>query len=151
MNPRKRVSQALVGLVVGGWIMPLMAAPATSDTTSALQIGPAGDYLLKSMLILVVLLAIMALLMKLLRRYGHLKKVTGSRIRIVEAISLGGQERALLVSVDDREVLLGVSQGRIAPLLTVSAGSPQLTSAADPELSTGQSSDFADLLASEQD
>ena len=71
--------------------------------------------------------------------------------RIVEAISLGGQERALLVSVDDREVLLGVSQGRIAPLLTVSAGSSQVSSTADPALSTGSGSDFADLLASEQD
>ncbi len=151
MNSRKRTLQALVGLVVGGWIMPLMAAPETTDSTGALQIGPAGDYLLKSMLILVVLLAIMALLMKLLRRYGHLKKVTGNRIRIVEAISLGGQERALLVSVDDREVLLGVSQGRIAPLLTVSAGSAQVTSTADPAFSTGSGSDFADLLASEQD
>ena len=148
---QRRASQAKVtGLLISGWVSPLLAAPTNGDTTSALQIGPAGDYLLKSMLILVVLLAVMALLLKLLRRYGHLKKVTGNRIRVIEAISLGGQERALLVSVDDRELLLGVSQGRVEPLLTLSEGSTQLQPAADPDTPTGKGPGFADLLASEQ-
>jgi len=111
-----------LAVFVGGWVSPVWAAP-----NSALEIGPAGDYLLKSMLILLGLLAVMIGALKLLRRYGHLKKATGNRIRVIEGISLGGHERAVLVGIDNHEILLGVSQGRVQPLLQINADNGVVT------------------------
>lgn len=102
------------------WLTVLLVHPQVSGATELpLQMGPAGDYLLKSMLLLAALLGMLFVALKVLRRMGHLKTGGGNRLRIVEGISLGGQERAVLLKVGDEEILVGVSQGRIAPLLTV--------------------------------
>jgi len=117
-------------------------SPAWAAPQSALEIGPAGDYLVKSMLILLALLAVLAVMLKLLRRYGHLKNPTGKRIRVIEAITLGGHERAVLVSVDDHQILLGVSQGRVQPLMQVGAEASLTGGVAQPALTTS----FNELL-----
>lgn len=98
----------------------LWLSPAWSASSDAFEVGPAGDYLLKSMAILLVLLGVMMAMLKLLRRYGHLKTSSGNRLRVVEGISLGGHERAVLLCIDNTEVLVGVSQGRVTSLLQLS-------------------------------
>ncbi|MBL4621985.1 MAG: flagellar biosynthetic protein FliO [Immundisolibacteraceae bacterium] len=82
-------------------------------------IGPAQHYLLQSMLILGGLLVLLMGSLKLLRKSGHLKTQSGQRLKIVEAVSLGGSDRAVLVRVGNEELLLGVSPGRVAPLMLV--------------------------------
>ena len=81
--------------------------------------GPARHYLLQSMLILGGLLILLMGALKILRKGGHLKTQSGQRLKVVEAVSLGGSDRAVLVRVGNEEVLLGVSQGRVAPLMLV--------------------------------
>lgn len=109
------------------WVRLIMAAltglwlsPAWGASGDGFAGGSAGNYLLKSLVILLVLLGVMMAMLKLLRRYGHLKTGSGNRLRVVEAISLGGHERALLLCIDNTELLVGVSQGRVAPLLQLS-------------------------------
>ena len=82
-------------------------------------LGPAQNYLLQSMLILGGLLVLLMGALKLLRKSGHLKTHSGQRLQVVEAVSLGGSDRAVLVRVGGEELLLGVSQGRVAPLMMV--------------------------------
>ena len=136
----------MIGLVLGSQLV--IAAPEASvsaPTNTALSsslgsslgsgLGPAQSYLLQSMLILGGLLVLLMGAMKLLRKSGHIKSQSGQRLKVVEAVSLGGSDRAVLIRVGSEEVLLGVSQGRVAPLMMVNpAGESDL-------VATGEAND----------
>ena len=93
--------------------------------------GQARHYLLQSMLILGGLLILLIGALKLLRKGGHLQAQSGQRLKVVEAVSLGGSDRAVLVRVGHEEVLLGVSQGRVAPLMLVDPGASSVLAGAE--------------------
>ena len=52
----------------------------------------------------------------LLRRLGHFQAGSDSRLRIIGGLSLGGRERLILVQVDNKRLLLGVTPGNIQSL-----------------------------------
>jgi flagellar protein FliO/FliZ len=77
--------------------------------------------LVSLMLVLGVLGGLFVLLKRLLARGG-----AGGAIRVLAAQSLGTRERAVLVEVAGRQVLIGVAPGRVQTLLVLD-GTPGVT------------------------
>lgn len=69
---------------------------------------------------MISLLLILGLLLGIawvMRRVGGVGGGTNARLRVLSSLSLGTRERAVLISVDGREVLLGVAPGNVRTLL----------------------------------
>jgi len=64
--------------------------------------------------LIVVLIAIGATAF-LLRRLGRLPQGPGA-MRVISGLSLGARERAVLIQVGDKQILLGVAPGRVQAL-----------------------------------
>jgi flagellar protein FliO/FliZ len=52
----------------------------------------------------------------LFKKFGSGSLGLGGLIKVVAAMSLGGRDRIALISVGDKQLLLGISPGRIATL-----------------------------------
>lgn len=94
-----------------------------AGVSAAIAAGPAaaaGEPLAASNLfqllfgLIVVLIAIGATAL-LLKRIGRLPQGPGA-MRIVAGLPLGARERAVLIQVGDRQILLGVAPGRVSTL-----------------------------------
>lgn len=114
------------------------AAPAMASESGSLLRVP------------LALLLVLALLLGgawLLKRLSVGQVAASQRIRVLGQISLGARERAVLVSVAGRDVLLGVAPGHVSTLL-VSEGTVEqpLNAAADPNLAAALRPTFKDIL-----
>lgn len=65
---------------------------------------------------LAVVLALILLLAWLLRRFGPLHASSRGTVRLLGGVSLGQRERAMLVQVGDKQLLLGVAPGNVRTL-----------------------------------
>ena len=52
----------------------------------------------------------------IMRRVNGVGQAVGGQMRVVSSLGLGQRERAVLVSVGDQQILLGVAPGRVAAL-----------------------------------
>ena len=52
----------------------------------------------------------------IMRRVNGVGQSVGGQMRVVSSLGLGQRERAVLVSVGDQQILLGVAPGRVAAL-----------------------------------
>lgn len=98
----------------------LLALLLSATPLPALAAAPAPEPLAASNLVqllfglIVVLIAIGATAL-LFRRFGRLPQGPGN-LRVIGGLSLGVRERAVLVQVGDRQLLLGVAPGRVETL-----------------------------------
>lgn len=82
---------------------------------SPTRVPDTGD-LLQVTFALVVVLAVIALITWLLRRFGNMNGPLNGKLKVLGAISLGARERAVLVQVGEQQILLGVAPGRVQTL-----------------------------------
>lgn len=104
---RRLMCAPLTGLLA----LPLMAAPVdpgpgVSLTGQLVQMG----------LGLLVVVGLIFLLGYLMRRVGPLAPQGGQYIRVISLYPLGPRDRLALVEVGGRQLLLGISPGRITTL-----------------------------------
>ena len=52
----------------------------------------------------------------IMRRVNGVGQAVGGQMRVVSSLGLGQRERAVLVSVGEQQILLGVAPGRVAAL-----------------------------------
>ncbi|HAC34236.1 MAG TPA: hypothetical protein DCF45_06940 [Gammaproteobacteria bacterium] len=110
--------------------LPLAAAPELLG--GSFDIGPARSYLIQSLLILGVILAGLYLLTRLLKKNGRFNLTGAQRMKVVEGVSLGGQERVVILAVDDRELLIGTTPGRVVTLAELgSVSQPEVADTPD--------------------
>lgn len=83
--------------------------PSTADLFSWSYLGQ-----VVASLALVIGLLLAALWM--MRRVNGVGQAVGGQMRVVSSLGLGQRERAVLVSVGDQQILLGVAPGRVAAL-----------------------------------
>lgn len=81
-----------------------------------------GD-ILQWILALLFVLALFALFVWLLRKSGNLTLVGKSQLSIVTGLSVGVREKLVLVKVGEKQLLLGVTPGRIEKLLELEGDS----------------------------
>jgi flagellar protein FliO/FliZ len=98
-----------VGLTAASalWIDPALAAPAAEPM--------AATNLLQLLFGLIVVLIAIGVTAFLLRRLGRLPQGAGA-LRVVAGLNLGARERAVLIQVGDKQILLGVAPGRVETL-----------------------------------
>lgn len=97
------------GLVVPStlWAGTALAAPAAEPMAAA--------NLFQLLFGLIVVLIAIGATAFLLRRLGRLPQGAGA-MRIVAGLSVGSRERAVLIQVGDKQLLLGVAPGRVQTL-----------------------------------
>jgi len=71
------------------------------------------------LLALLAVLAIFAIAVWLLRKTGGFSPAGKSQLALLGGLSLGMRERLVLVKVGDKQILLGVTPGRIDNLMTL--------------------------------
>lgn len=113
--------------------------PATAGAAPAAEPMAAANLLQLLFGLIVVLIAI-GVTAFLLRRLGRLPQGPGN-MRVIAGLSLGARERAVLVQVGDKQLLLGVAPGRVQTLHVLDR--PLETAASSPG---GPAGGFADKL-----
>lgn len=143
-------------LVSGVWSLvaaALLTTPAHAADTlpfaapAAPVMASQSGTLLRVPLALLLVLALLLGGAWLLKRLSVGQVAAGQRIRVLGQISLGARERAILVNVAGRDVLLGVAPGHVSTLL-VSEGSVELplNAAVEPNPAASLRPTFKDIL-----
>lgn len=114
------------------------AATGSADAGSAL---PAGG-IAQAVIGLAAVLALVAGLAWLLKRYSGLRGTGSGLIRIVGGAAVGQRERIVLVEVGGTWLLVGVAPGQVRALHTM----PKAESAAQPEAPQAADDGFAGWL-----
>lgn len=105
-------------LYCSGLISPLSVFAEESATAPRLagKLVSSAD-ILQWMLALLLVLAVFGGLVWLLRKSGSLALINKNQLAIVAGLSLGMREKLVLVKVGEKQLLLGVTAGRIDKLL----------------------------------
>ena len=82
----------------------------------------------------------------LFRKFGNTGVGMGGLIKVVAAMSLGGRDRIALISVGQKQMLLGISPGRIATLHVFEEPLEDIVLAGSAGQSQNPSSEFAKKL-----
>jgi flagellar protein FliO/FliZ len=109
---------ALAAQTVAAADAPLFAAPAPGHAA-----GPAGGGSLSQ--VTIALAVVLAFVFVAAWAMRHLRKLNLSgnaqQIQIVAQVALGAKERAVLIRVNDLQVLVGVAPGQVTALHTFTA------------------------------
>lgn len=96
--------------------LPLLAETATKAETFARPEPFSLLGMLNMVLGLVVVIALILGLAWVLRKYGRLPVTNQVEMKVLGGLSLGTRERAVLVQIEGKRLLLGVAPGRVATL-----------------------------------
>lgn len=77
------------------------------------------DHVLNWALGLMIVLALFFACIWLMRKVGALPENSKQKMRVIAGLSLGGRDRVVLVQVGEKQVMLGVSPGRVNNLLVL--------------------------------
>jgi flagellar biosynthetic protein FliO len=105
--------------VVPGAPAALPGTPANPVTIPQPAPGPSTGSLLQTIFALVLVLALLAALAWLAKRYGPKIAGGGGNLRMVGSLNIGGRERIMVVEVGDQWIVVGASPGRINALATM--------------------------------
>jgi flagellar protein FliO/FliZ len=100
---------------------PLNNAPsATTAATASANLPSAGGSVVTMLLGLVAVLAVMAAIAWLLKRFGLARALSGnSAARVIGGVSVGTRERVMVIEVGDQWIVVGVAPGRVNALTTM--------------------------------
>ena len=101
------------GLILSGMVLAGETGP---EPRQAAKIVSSAD-VLQWILALLLVLAIFGAFVWLLRKSGSLALINKGPLAIVAGLSLGMREKLVLVKVGEKQLLLGVTAGRIDKLL----------------------------------
>ncbi|GGI16340.1 flagellar biosynthetic protein FliO [Oxalicibacterium faecigallinarum] len=122
--------------VLAASALPLLsldaAAAVTAKAPSALPSASSAGNLLQVLFGLIVVLALMALLAWVLRRFNASKVLGNSDIRIVGGVSVGTRERVVVVEIADQWIVVGVAPGRVNALATMTKQETSIATDAEP-------------------
>ncbi len=107
----------LTALLFVGLALPSLAAESESAselTTPAPSLG--GGILLEMVLFLALIIGLIVGLGWLVRRMGSFSVGTKGAVTVLGGVSLGPRERAVLLQVEKKRLLVGVAPGRVQTL-----------------------------------
>lgn len=114
-----------------------------ANPANAAAISPAAG-MAQSLIALCIVIAVLFALVWLLRRFNLAGPGSAHGMSVQQGISVGPKERAVVIQVDGRRLLLGVAPGQVTLLKELDAVAPEATVAA-PALSA-QATAFKDIL-----
>jgi len=120
----------------GVWVLLIASASASA----ADEVGPrlaesplSTANLLQTAGGLLLVVGLMLVLAWLAKRYFRVPGAAKGQVQILGGVSLGAREKALLLSVEGRRLLVGVAPGRVQTLLELS-GPPDSVTGFDEHL-----------------
>ena len=116
-----------MGLVSCAWADDLPTAPR-----SGAKLVTSAD-VVQWMLALLLVLALFLLLAWTLKKTGGLGFAGKNKLSVLAGLSLGLREKLVLVRVGEKELLLGVSSGRIDKLLELEGEQRLFADQSDPQ------------------
>ncbi len=96
-----------------------VTAPANAAVVPAYNPGPSAGSLMQTIFALLLVLALLAALAWVMKRYGPKASGASAHLRIVGALNLGGRERVIVVEIGDQWVVVGAAPGRVNALATM--------------------------------
>ncbi|MCF6202786.1 MAG: flagellar biosynthetic protein FliO [Methylococcaceae bacterium] len=78
-----------------------------------------SDHVMSWALGLIIVIALFFACIWLMRKMGALPENSKQKMRVIAGLSLGGREKVMLVQVGEKQIVLGVSPGRINNLLVL--------------------------------
>ena len=119
-------------------LLPCLAAAATAPASAAPALPSGG--VAQVVIGLVVVLALVAALAWMLKRFSGLRGTGSGLIRVVSAAAVGQRERIVLVELGGTWLLVGVAPGQVRSLHTMpkseSIAAPDAPAPADAGFST---------------
>jgi flagellar protein FliO/FliZ len=109
--PKARAS-VWVGVTVLGLLLAGVTGLAAGDTVGGI---PALS-LVRLAVGTILAVAVLLLGARWLMRYGGAQGVAAGALRVVASLPIGQRERAVVIQVGERQLLLGVAPGRVALL-----------------------------------
>ncbi|WP_286239957.1 flagellar biosynthetic protein FliO [Neptuniibacter halophilus] len=108
--------RALLILLLGCLVLPLQAAPSASSAQPALPAAyqePFSAAAIGQLILgLLLVLAVIFLFFWLLRRFSGISPMA-KNMQVLGVLPLSAREKAVLVKVGDKQLLLGVAPGRV--------------------------------------
>lgn len=65
---------------------------------------------------LAAVLILFGVVVFLLKRVGGFRSAPGGKMRLIDGVSVGTRERVILMQIGEKQVLIGVSPGRVSPI-----------------------------------
>jgi flagellar protein FliO/FliZ len=95
----------------------LALASETDKPSAALAPAPLSTAnLIETLLGLAFVLAVMLLIAWLVKRFMQVPGINKGQVQVLGGVSLGAREKAVLLAVDGRRLLVGVAPGRVQTL-----------------------------------
>lgn len=108
---------ASLALYTGVWAVP---EAATAEAPKRLIESPISSAnLIETGFGLIVVLAVMLGIAWLFKRYAQVPGIGKGRVQVLGGVSLGAREKAVLLSVEGKRVLVGVAPGRVQALIAL--------------------------------
>ena len=118
MNPKSL-------LVISLAFLSTSASAVPEDVPGRLVQSPLSTgHLVDTGVGLLVVLGIMLGLAWLVKRYVQVPGIGKGQVQILGGVSLGSREKAVLLSVEGRRLLVGIAPGRVQTLLVLPEGTP---------------------------
>ncbi|GAB4259099.1 MAG: hypothetical protein Kow0065_09000 [Methylomicrobium sp.] len=108
------MNRIVLGLLLSG--APIVSLAGATGQSSETLSGVGVQDVLQWGLALVVVLIVFGLFAWLLRRLAGITAGAGAKMRIVGGLSLGMRERVVVLEVGKKQLVLGVTPGRIETL-----------------------------------
>jgi flagellar protein FliO/FliZ len=104
-----------------GWVLTCATSIACAEDATLRQSARAVSAadVTQWLVALLVVLMVFAVVVWLLRKTGSFSPAGKSQLALLGGLSLGMRERLVLVKVGDKQILLGVTPGRIDNLMTL--------------------------------
>ncbi|MEI8574656.1 flagellar biosynthetic protein FliO [Methylomonas sp. LW13] len=122
-----RLSTQIISVLIAPVAWADEAATLPRQTAKVVTSGDVAQWLLALLLVL----ALFFLSVWLLRKTGSLAFVGKSQLAVLAGLSLGMREKLVLVKVGEKQLLLGVSGGRIDKLLELEGDQRLFMNSAD--------------------
>ena len=100
-------------VVLGAGALGLLLAAATALAADDAVGGLPASSLVRLVFGTAIAIGVLLLGARWFVRYGGTQGIAGGSLRIVASLAVGQRERAVVVQVGDRQLLLGVAPGRV--------------------------------------
>lgn len=113
----KRIRYVVAVLTIYGLMLP--SAMATTDVKTIPNVpsqGLSASHLAQVTIGLVVVVVLIFGLAWLIKRFGYLPSSNPGALRIIGGMMVGQRERAVLIQVGEKQILLGVAPGLVKTL-----------------------------------
>jgi len=120
-----------------GFALPLLliggsAGAAPGETPARLVESPLSTAnLLETAGGLLLVVGVMLALAWLVKRYVQVPGIGKGQVQILGGVSLGAREKAVLLSVEGRRLLVGIAPGRVQTLLVLGEGDAAVSNFAE--------------------